>query len=482
MASPLTTARQRLQLWLTSSSIAGDTELTRSTERNRRAGLSAIAGLAARGSSFVVILVTVPLTLDFLGPVRFGLWMTIASVVSLLGATDLGIGNGVLNNVSHAFGENDTMAARRFLASGFVALFGVAAVFGILFLFAYPVLPWAEIYNVTADPIASSEAGPASAAFMATFLVGMPLGLVGQVRSAYQEGFVQSAYAGLGNVMTLVLLLLAIGARASLPVLVLAIAAGPIIAAIINLAALVGIQRPWLMPRRSDVTIGALRSVVSVGLAFMVLQIAYVVGFSADRLVAAQIVGPVAVADYSVVYRLFMIPAALAGVALVPLWPAYREAIARADISWVRLTLKRSLLFTLVATIPLAVTLTLLGPAVVRVWTQGAVIPADALYPALGAFTVVLAVASALHMLLNGAQAMRFQVPTMVSMAALNIAASIYLASRIGVAGVALGSVIAVVVALIIPDLFYVPRLLRRLEHGDHRSVALKAPGRQNDV
>jgi O-antigen/teichoic acid export membrane protein len=392
------------------------------------------------------------------------MWMTIASVVALLGATDLGIGNGVLNNIARAFGQADQMAARRYLASGLAVLTGIAAVFGVLFLVAYPFVPWARLYNVVGDPAAASEAGPATAAFVATFLVGLPLGLVGQVRSAFQEGFVQSAFAGLGNVTTLALLLLAIGARASLPILVLAITTGPIIAAGINLAVLFRVQRPWLMPSWTDVTLNALRSVVGVGLAFMVLQIAYMVAFSSDRLVVAQVVGPAAVADYSVVYRLFSIPAWLALTAILPLWPAYREAISRSDIKWVRQTLRRSLLVTIVATAPVAFVLSVTGPAIIKVWTQGGLTPADGLYPALGAFTVALAVANVFSILLNGAQAIRFQISIWVPMAVLNIMVSIFLASRVGVAGVALGSVFAVVVVLIIPAAVYVPRLLRGLE------------------
>jgi O-antigen/teichoic acid export membrane protein len=169
------------------------------------------------------------------------------------------------------------------------------------------------------------------------------------------------------------------------------------------------------------------------------------------------------VADYSVVYRLFSIPAGLAVIALQPLWPAYREAISRTDMKWVGVTLRRSFLVTIVATVPLAIVLSIVGPAIVGLWTRQGLSPALGLYPALGAFTIAFGVANVFAMLLNGAQAMRFQVSTMVLMAVLNLAASIYLASRIGVAGVVLGSVFAVVVVLIVPAALYIPRMLRRL-------------------
>lgn len=466
---------RRLRSWLTSGSSAGDTEAERSSERNRRAVASSIAGLVLRGSSFVVVLISVPLTLGLLGPVRFGMWMTIASVVALLSATDLGIGNGVLNSIARAYGQDDAVAARQYLASGFVASSGIALTLGALFVATYPMVPWADLYNVRADPLAASEAGPATAVFVATFLVNLPLGLVGQVRAAYQEGFVQSAFAGLGSVLTIALLLVAVAARANLPVLVLAVASGPIIAALANLIVLARLQRPWLAPRWADVTTDALRSVVGIGLAFMVLQIAYTVGFSIDRLVVAHVVGPAAVADYSVVQRLFSIPAGLALIAVMPLWPAYREAISRHDITWVRLTLRRSLRITILATVPLAVVLTIGGPAIVQVWTSQSLSPTYGLYLALGAFTIALALANAYSVLLNGAQVMPYLIATWSLMAILNLATSIYLASRIGVAGVALGSVIAVVAALLIPALVYVPGLLRRLDQGDYRSVAVIA-------
>lgn len=480
--STLAEGRRRLYSWLTSGSAGGDSEVQRSRERNRRAFASSIGGLALRGSSFAVVLISVPLTLGLLGPIRFGMWMTIASVVALLSVSDLGIGNGVLNNIARAYGQGDRAAARRYLASGLVALSGIALALGVLFLAVYPIIPWGAVYNVASDPLAASEAGPATAVLITTFLVGLPLSVVGQVRAAYQEGFVHSAFAGLGNVITLVLVLVSVAERTSLPVLVLAMTSGPIIAAAVNMIVLVRLQRPWLAPRWPDVTAAAMRSVVGVGLAFMILQIAYTIGFSADRLVVAHVVGPVAVADYSVVYRLFSVPAGLATIALLPLWAAYREAITRQDITWVRQTLKRSLRITLLATIPLTIMLVIAGPFIVDKWTNQSLGPGYGLYAAMGVFTVVFALANVFAMLLNGAQVMRFQISTMVLMAVLNLAASIYLAARIGVAGVALGSVIAVVAALILPALVFVPRLLRRLERGDNVTVALIAPDPANDA
>ncbi len=39
-------------------------------------------------------IVTVPLTIGYLGSERYGLWITISSVVAMINFADLGIGNG----------------------------------------------------------------------------------------------------------------------------------------------------------------------------------------------------------------------------------------------------------------------------------------------------------------------------------------------------------------------------------------------------
>ena len=63
--------------------IASPMEVTDSEGRSRqryvRAGLGYAAIVGARAVSFVIAIVTIPLTLPYLGPERFGLWMTINS-------------------------------------------------------------------------------------------------------------------------------------------------------------------------------------------------------------------------------------------------------------------------------------------------------------------------------------------------------------------------------------------------------------------
>src|SRR2546423_1279703 len=63
-----------------------------SHERHRRIALSAFAGFGAKGVSMATTLITVPLTLRYLGPERYGVWMTMSSVMMMMVFADLGLG------------------------------------------------------------------------------------------------------------------------------------------------------------------------------------------------------------------------------------------------------------------------------------------------------------------------------------------------------------------------------------------------------
>src|SRR3984957_323827 len=106
---------------------------SRGAERNRRAFLTGGAATLARVVQVGTSLVTVPLTLKYLGNERFGLWMTISSVLAMAAFADFGVGNGVLNTVAKAYGKDDVEGIRKAVSSGFAVLNLIAASLLLLF-------------------------------------------------------------------------------------------------------------------------------------------------------------------------------------------------------------------------------------------------------------------------------------------------------------------------------------------------------------
>ena len=94
-------------------------------------------------------LITIPLTVHYLGNERFGLWMTISSVFAMANFADFGVGNGVLNTVADAFGKNDFDRIRAAISSGFAVLGAVGLLLLGLFASTFAWVSWADVFRVT---------------------------------------------------------------------------------------------------------------------------------------------------------------------------------------------------------------------------------------------------------------------------------------------------------------------------------------------
>lgn len=437
----------------------------RSKERFRRVALSTAATAAAKGVVVLTTLVTVPLTVGYLGAERYGLWMTISATIAMLGFGDLGIGLGLLNAVSEADGKDDRPAALRYVSSGFFMLLGIAAFLIAAFVVVYPFVPWARIFNVASD-LAARESGPAVAVFAACFVLNIPLWVVNRVHMGYQEGYVNSLYEISGNVFALLGILQAIRLEAGLPWLVLAMSAPPALASVANGAVLFGYRRPWLLPRWGSATREAASKILRLGILFFVLQLAGAVAYSSDNIIAARVLGPEAVTRYSIPMKMFSFVPLMMGMILIPLWPAYGEAISRGDVGWVRSTLARSVAAALVVAVPVSVPLVLWGGEIIRLWVGPGVAPSFSLLLGLGAWTVMSCAWGAVAMFLNGANALRIQVVCTLLMAGGAILLKVFLSRSVGLSGIIWGGVAAQCMFIILPIALFLPGMLEGIRRG----------------
>jgi O-antigen/teichoic acid export membrane protein len=436
------------------------TSEARSRERFKRVALTAAASAGARGIGIATTLVTLPLTLRYLGPEQYGLWVTITSITALLGFANLGLSNGLVNAVSEAHGKKDRNAARRHVSSAFYMLVGVAAVLGVTFAVTYGFVPWPRVFNVV-SPDAAEVAGPAMAVFVAITLVGLPLGVAQGIQAGFQEGFASSGWQGVGSVFSLLGLLIAIAVKADLPWLVLALGGGPVVAALLNGVVLLR-RRPWLIPRVRLATIPAVKHMMQFGLMFFILAVAAAVAYQTDNIVIAQLLGPEQVTQYAVPMKLFMIAPLILSFALTPLWPAYGEALARRDHAWVKRTLVRSLLISSSFGIIMSGLLLVLGRPLLHAWAGSTINPTTPLMLALAAWAVANSVTGPIAMLLNGANALRFQAFWASVMMTANIALSIALTRLVGISGPAWGSVVAQVSFVLLPSAIYLRSSFRK--------------------
>jgi O-antigen/teichoic acid export membrane protein len=434
----------------------------RGRERYRRAFLYFSSAALPRAVGFLIPLITIPLTLSYLGAERFGLWMTIASFLALLSFADLGLGNGLVNVLAEANGKNDRHLARRSLSSAFFMLTAFAAFWALLFLAAYPWLSWERLFAVS-DPVAVAEAGPALAVFIGCFLLNLPLGIVQRAQLSYQEGHVYNLWEALGKLLALAAVIFVVWQRLGVPWLILALTGVPLTTALINGVVFFRRRYSWLTPRWAFAEAAVVRRLAGVGLLFFVYQLGLSLGSFSDNVILAQLLGPEAVAAYVIPLRLFEIITVMNTTFCSALWPAYREAIARKELPWVKATLTRSIFISLAVTGVLSALLILWGDEILRLWLGSEIEVGLSVWIGFGVWKLVTHLGYVFAVFLYSANAVRFQAVTMVLFAVAAVAMKLLLIPAWGIMGLIVANALAYVVFILIPIALVLPRKIRDL-------------------
>jgi O-antigen/teichoic acid export membrane protein len=437
----------------------------RGAERERRAvttgGISAVARVVQLGTSFV----TVPLTLKYLGNERFGLWMTISSVLAMAAFADFGVGNGVLNTVAHAFGRDDAEGIRKAVSSGFAVLGTIAVVLLLLFFSIYGLVSWADFFRVSSSQ-ARAEAGPALAVFAVCFALNIAMDVVQRVQLGLQQGYRYGLWQLAGSCAGFMGLIGAMWLHLGLPMLIVAIAGAPLLATALNVVHFFGYVRPDLRPTFANVSTSTIAHIGKLGGLFFVLQVVVAVSFSADNFIIARILGAINVPEYSVPQRIFAVVAMLLGMLVAPLWPAYGEAVSRGDVAWVRRTLRRSIVLVLAISTGCALLLLLFSRQLILWWVGPRIHPTFLLLLGLAVWTVVTCCGDALAVFLNGISIIKFQVIVAAIFGIGCLATKVFFIHQFGITGIPWATILTYLVLSAGPCVWYVALILKRLKQG----------------
>ena len=119
-------------------------------ERSVKAKKHIIYSLFLKGISIAVGLTFVPLILNYLDAERYGIWLTLSSIIAWFSFFDIGLGNGLRNRFAEAVAHNNHKLARIYVSTTYAILGVIFGIVIILFFIINPYLNWQKILNTTA--------------------------------------------------------------------------------------------------------------------------------------------------------------------------------------------------------------------------------------------------------------------------------------------------------------------------------------------
>jgi O-antigen/teichoic acid export membrane protein len=421
---------------------------------------AALSAFFGKGMSLLVNVVTVPITVRYLGPESFGLWITISSTVTMFFVLDIGISNTLINLVSEAYARDDRNRAAEYFSTAFWILVGVVGLLSVVGWVIWPHVQWAAIFNVR-NPALIPETSRAMAAAFVVFLFSLPTGLATKVLAGYQELHVANLFATGGSILSLVVVLVVVYLHGGLAALVAGYAGSTAVA---NLACLLWMsfsRKPWMKPWPRRFRPRLIGPIFSSGTQFFAIQMAGLIVFSSDNLIISHYLSPVRVTPYAVTWRLFNYIVALQSLFVPALWPAYSEAYATGHLEWIRSTYSRVRRFTVIALAAGCTIMLFEGRSIIRIWAGPAAVPTTSLVWLMCVWIAIFAFSNNQSCLMMATNRVGKQAVLGPLAALVNLGLSILWVKTIGPVGVLLATVLSYLVFIVAMQSWEVKRIMR---------------------
>jgi O-antigen/teichoic acid export membrane protein len=403
-------------------------------ERSIKARRNIIMSLIIKGGSVIISLLLIPLTINYVNPAQYGIWLTLSSLITWVALFDLGLGSGLKNKLAEFIALDDMDSARSYVSSAYAMLVVISVA---LFLIFFPVnahLNWNGILNT--GNAKNDGLNNLVLLIFGFFCMQFVLQLINTVLTANQEPAKTGIINFTGQLLTFIaILFLAKYTKGSLTLLVWSFAGIPLLILLCASIWLYSHNYKAVAPAFKLVKLSSAKKLLATGSTFFIIQIGALVMYESDNIVITRLFGPQQVTTFNIAYKLFSVILMFFVIAITPLWSAFTEAYTKKDFEWIKNTIATANKMWFALSI-CAVLLLLLSPWLYNLWLGKTVIVPIGLSVAMCVYCVAF-IWQAIHVqLINGTGKIRLQLYLGIFAMLLNIPLSVFLGKRIGLAGI----------------------------------------------
>lgn len=360
-----------------------------------------LGSFGIKGFSLLITLFLVPLTIDLLDKEKYGIWITIFSIVSWFNLLDMGIGNGFRNKFAEAIALGNDNLGKQYVQTFYSSMGIIAFVFLLLFTLVNQSVNWHKILNLNST--FDENISQIIWFVFALFCVQLYIKNISTILMALQKTVESNAIILFTNVASFVLIyILKLSGWASLFSIALSFMIGPIlvylIASIYYFNTKLFVFKPVLFtfPKKKFVN-----NLIGLGLKFFFIQITSIVMYLSSNIIITQLYGPAEVTPYNVAFRLYSSIQVVFSIIVTPFWSAFTEAYTKNDYVWMKNSIRKLIVIWFVFSIGVSV-VWLLSPYIFKIWVGEKVGISNSLSLQFAFFVIINSLSSIFMFFVNG--------------------------------------------------------------------------------
>lgn len=391
-------------------------------QRSAKLVRNIIFSFLIKGYALFIQFALVPITLDYLDKLQYGIWLVLASILEWFAYFDIGIGHGLRNKLSEAIATGDFRLARIFTSTAYAMITLIFTSFIFIFALINPFLHWSAILNVS--PQQSAELGSVVFFVFAFFCIRFILGLITSVIFANQDPALRNVMGPLGSTLSLILIVaFSKYVSGSLFWISLIFSGAPLVVMLAATLILFNTRYKSIRPSIRLVHFTYSGKLLGLGVGFFIIQVSMLVLFSSANVVLTQLYGPEEVTVYNIANKYFTIGIIVNGIITLPYWSSFTEAYFKKDFEWIRGAIRKLQLFSMLQVGGQLLLLVLADP-IIRLWVGESVTIPWLMKVMLTLYVVIQLLAAPYNIFINGVSRIRLQ----LYMALLSIVITIPLA------------------------------------------------------
>lgn len=408
---------------------------------------STIWNIIFKGIGIACSFILLRLNIFYLGASLYGLWVTISSISSWGFVGDLGIGNGLRNELTKAIASEDFERQKSLIKTAFLMLTKVAIALFLILSIVSEILIFTDVLEATLRvPLYITNA---------FFCFSFILGLSSTVAYSYQKSWMASLASTSSSVFHILAVLILFVLSIEPNLTVFAIFSG--VASVLgNCVIIVRLYRflNYFMPSGTIATYNKCYShaIINVGIQFFVLQLSGLILYSTDNVIINKIFDSASVSKYSVINSVYNAGTMAFSLILISLWSAVTYVSEKNNYGWIKNEINNLLRiwFLFIAGVILV---SILFNWIVEIWLgDNAFKYEPSLIIIFAIFTIMNAFGAIYVNVANGLGVIKLQMICSIIGAVLNIPLSILLADTMGMGltGIRLATVICCFGAMVL--------------------------------
>lgn len=311
-----------------------------SSNRTQKANLNTFLSLFFRGVSILLSFILVTLTINYIKPDIYGVWLTLTSLVGWIAMFDIGIANGLKNKLSESLAAKNYEQGKMYVSTTYVIISFIAIGLVCIYLIFHQLVNWQSVFNSPFIP--ENKLRNMVSIVAVLFLLKFVADIINVVAAAFQMVAVSSFLLFLSNLgITLSVWILSKTTAPNMVLLAICLSLIPFLISVISSLFLFNTSFKNVKPSFEKVNFKQSRGILSLGWQFFVLQIVVVIIFQTDNIIIAQFFEPKEVTNFNVAYKYYSILAIVFSIVLTPYWTAFNEAYFKNEISWIKSSVQK---------------------------------------------------------------------------------------------------------------------------------------------